>query len=154
MSAIAEILALVNSNTNETLDELIKRLDAKKEFVVGNYQLSSLITKNLNTEGAEYNYFSFNPELSGSIKLRISNSSSDIGLIGSRWFGFYVYKDDVLYQTISPSEVATQDFTIKIQANHTYKFTGKRVGWYSYQGVNMQLFGDIKILGYYETKNL
>lgn len=153
MSAIAEILALVNGNPNETLDDLIKRLDAKKEFVAGDYPLSSLITKNLNTEGAEYNYFSFNPELSGSIKLRISNSS-DLGKLGSKWFRFYVYKDDVLYQTISPNEVVTQDFTIKIEGNHTYRFAGKRIDWYSYQYVNMQLFGDIKILGYYETQNL
>lgn len=153
MSAIAEILALVNENPNETLDALIKRLDAKKEFVVGNYQLSSLRTIKLDTEGSIYNYFSFKPELSGNIKLRISNNSAGQS-ISSNMFTFYVYKDDALYQTISPSNVETQDFTIKIDANHTYRFAGKRTDWSSYQYVNMQLFGDIKILGYYETQNL
>ena len=130
MSAIAEILALVNGNPSKTLDELIL---GEKTFIATSDTILKVLGTITPTTSSETptGQFSFIPKLPGTINIRIispvvtgSYSVSPLKLI--------VFKDDVQISTGTFNQSKEQEtiylHSINIVKNAKYSFAIQRTG--------------------------
>ena len=124
MSAIAEILALVNGNPNKTLDELIL---GEKTFVATSdttLKVLGTITP-IPTSATPTGRFSFIPKLSGTVNIRIT-SPIVTGQYSPRPLKLIVFKDGTQNSTYTFEQSKTEQtihlYPINIVKDAKYSF--------------------------------
>lgn len=154
MSAIAEILALVNGNPNKTLDELI--LGEKTFVATSDTTLKVLGTITPITASATpTGQFSFIPKLSGTINIRII-SPIVTGSYPLRPLKLIVFKDNVQISTYtfeqSKGEQTIYLYSINIVKDAEYSFTIQNTsdGLTSYSSPKLEISAIVADSNYYE----
>lgn len=152
MSAIAEILALVNGNPSKTLDELIL---GEKTFIATSDTILKVLGTITPKSGTPTGQFSFIPKLSGTINIRIispvvtgSYSVSPLKLI--------VFKDDVQISTGTFNQSKEQEtiylHSINIVKDAKYSFAIQitESGLSSYSIPKLEISAIVVDSNYYE----
>lgn len=118
MSAIAEILALVNGNPNKTLDELIL---GEKTFVATSDTTLKVLgsTRPITSSAIPVGKFSFIPKLSGTINIRIT-SPIVTGHYGTRPINLIVFENGVQISSYT-FEQSTDEQTIYLHSINILK---------------------------------
>lgn len=154
MSAIAEILALVNGNPSKTLDELI--LGEKIFIATPDTILKVLGTiKPINYNATPTGKFSFIPKLSGTINIRIS-SPVVTGSYGLSPLKLIVFKDDVQISTGTFNQSREEEtiylYSINIVKDAKYSFAIQLTdgGLSSYSIPKLEISAIVVDSNYYE----
>lgn len=154
MSAIAEILALVNGNPNKTLDELIL---GEKTFVATSDTILKVLGSitPITASAAPTGKFSFIPKLSGTVNIKITSpivtgqySPSPVKLI--------VFKDGTQISTYTFSQSKTEQttylYSLNIVKDAKYSFDIQRTsdGLYSCSNAKLEIAAIVVDSNYYE----
>ena len=154
MSAIAEILALVNGNPNKTLDELIlgeKTFVATSDTILKVLGSITPIVPHLTPTGK----FSFIPKLSGTVNIRIT-SPIVTGQYHSSPVNLIVFKDGVRISTYTFRQSNTEQtiylHSINIVKDAKYSFDIQRTdaGLSSYSDAKLEISAIVADSNYYE----